>query len=123
MNDILSSLSPEEIHQLMGLSTADEQEAQLQAQLQQAEELRRAKSGAHTTGLGAALGGLGDVVNSGIGAYQQHKLHGQEQDLLGQKRAGREKYLEILRRAQLGDQLRGTGGMGDMGALSPFAFG
>jgi hypothetical protein len=101
--ELLSSLTPEEMEQLMGMGTLDERSALVQQQLSQAEGLR-AKSGAEwaqgpgASGLSAALGGLGGLANSIAGTVQGGRASEELQGLLGKKDAGRNLYAQLLRR-------------------------
>lgn len=103
MDELLSQFSPEELAELIGLGTLDERGALLQDQMAQAQALRQPQAGHHTTGMGAALGGLGDVVRGFAGARQTTALGAQQAELLGQKDKGREMFLRALRqRGQVG---------------------
>lgn len=57
--------------------------AALDQQLAQARALRNPASGQHSTGMGAALGGLGDVFRSISGAGQEQVIGGQQKQLRG----------------------------------------
>lgn len=87
--ELLGSLPPEALQQLLGMGTLDERGDLLQQQLLQAQALQNPTSGDHSTGMGAALGGLGDVFRSVGGGMQQNKAQGQQLDILGKKDAGR----------------------------------
>lgn len=121
---LLAQASPEELEQLMGLGTMDERGGLLEQQLAQAQALRTNNSQGHSTGLGAAFGGVADMLNGYASGAQQKGLGAQQQGLLGQKDAGRNLYLELLRR-------RGApqnAGAGDVlgvapGQLPPFGLG
>jgi hypothetical protein len=71
-------------YQMMPL---DEQQAQLQRQMQAADALMQGSRQQHTTPLGAAIGGLADVVRMGVGGYRMGGLQ-QKMDALGQQRTG-----------------------------------
>jgi hypothetical protein len=70
-------------YQMMPL---DEQQAQLQRQMQAADALMQGSGRQHTTPLGAAIGGLADVVRMGVGGYRMGGLQ-QKMDVLGQQRS------------------------------------
>jgi hypothetical protein len=91
-----TQLSPELMQQLMALSTLDEEGQGYDEQLAQAQALMQPVGGGHTTGLGAALGGIGDVLRSGIGAYKGSQAHKSKSELLGKKTAGRNAYANLL---------------------------
>ena len=101
---LLSSLSPEELEQLLGMGTLDERGTLLEQQLQQAEALRNPSGQGHLTGLGGALGGFSNAVRDVQGAYTQGKLREQQAALLAQKDAGRGLYVDALRRYQTAGQ-------------------
>lgn len=106
---LMASLSPEELEQLMGLGTLDEQGALLEQQQAQAQGLLRGGNAQRTTGIGAALSGLGDAVGAGVGAYRQGKLNEQQKALVDQKQTGRNLYADALRRKP-----QGASGMPDL---------
>lgn len=109
---LLSSATPEELEQLFGMGTLDERGGLLDQQLAQAMALRQGGGRQHTTGAGAALGGIGDVLNGVRSFQQEQQIRGQQQDLLGQKDAGRNLYVEMLRRRrQPSDTPPGSGEM------------
>ncbi len=85
-------MSPEDIEQIIGLGSMDEKGQALDLQMQQAQELARPKSGRHSSVAGTVIGGLGDLLGAGVGAYGQYKTREQQQELLDQKEAARKKY-------------------------------
>jgi hypothetical protein len=95
---LLATASPEELEQLMGLGTLDERGALLDGQLAQAQALRTNNSQGHSTGLGAGLGGLSDVLNAYSSVRDQKAVGAEQQALAGKKDAGRNLYVELLRR-------------------------
>lgn len=97
MEELLAQLSPEELAQLLGLGTMDERSQLLQQQLAQAEALRSGPQQHHSTGLGAALGGLGDVVKNVAGSMKAQKLNDQMAGLADEKDKRRQLYLKALR--------------------------
>jgi uncharacterized small protein (DUF1192 family) len=98
MEELLSQLPPEALQQLLGLGTLDERDALLQQQMQQAEALRRGSGKEYSTGAGAALGGLGDMVRAVRGRMMDKDATTKREELLGKKDAGRNAYVEALRR-------------------------
>lgn len=65
---------------------ADEQSL-LEQQLAQAQALRTNNAEQRTTGLGAGLAGLGDIINAGVSQARQGTLLGEQKKLLGDKQA------------------------------------
>jgi hypothetical protein len=60
---------------LYGLGSLDDRDNQLQQQLAQAHALRKSNMASqHSTGLGSALGGLGDIFNNVSGAIDEHNI-------------------------------------------------
>lgn len=88
-NDALSGLSPEDLAKLMSLGTLDERSGALDQQLAQALALGRPSNVQHSTGMGAGLGGLGDVLNRVGGGIQAGGIRGEQAKLLAQKDAAR----------------------------------
>jgi len=91
-------MTPEELEQLLGLGTLDERQQMLGHQMAQAELLRQPSNKHYSTGWGAALGGLADVVRAGQGQYQLEQAQQGMEDILGKKDAGRVAYGELLQR-------------------------
>lgn len=107
------SLPPEVQEQLLGMGTLDERGALLQQQMAQAEALRQPSGKQYSTGLGAALGGLGDVTRMIGGTMDMGRLQKEQEALLGKKDAGRMSF------ARYG--LRGGAQPQDVLPASPFA--
>lgn len=77
--EALGMLSPEELEQAF---------TPYELQMQMAEALRKPSGKQHSTGWGAALGGLGDAVGNVSGAYFQKKAGNQMQaDMLARANA------------------------------------
>ena len=91
-------MTPEEQNQLLAMGTLDERQAMLDRQMQQAELLKQGSGKQYSTGMGAALGGLADVIRAGQGQYQMQQAQTGMEDLLGQKDAGRALYADAIRR-------------------------
>lgn len=108
---LLASATPEELQQLLGMGTLDEKGGALEQQMAQALALRQGGGRQYSTGAGAALGAVGDVLN-GVRSHQQEgELKKQQEALLGQKDAGRNLYVELLRRrAQSAGKYNGQSG-------------
>lgn len=100
LSSLLSQIPPEQLEQMLGLGTLDEEDALLAQQMEQAQALRKGSGKQFSTPVGALLGGLGDVINSGMGAQQANQLMGQRKDLLGKKTSGRKAYVDALRSSQ-----------------------
>lgn len=97
-NDLIANLSPEELQQLMGMTTLDERGGVIQDQIAQALAMRQPVSGQHSTGMGAALGGLGDVLGNIGGGIQNKMLRGEQQGNLAKKDAGNSLYGSVWQR-------------------------
>lgn len=91
-------MSPEEQNQLLAMGTLDERQAMLNRQMQQAELLKQGSGKQYSTGAGAALGGLADVIRAGQGQYMGQQAQAGIEDVLGQKDAGRSLYADAIRR-------------------------
>lgn len=98
LNALLSQMTPEELEQIFGMGTLDERGALLNQQMAQAEALRQSSGKQYSTGLGAALGGLGDVTRMVGGTMDMNRLQKEQEALLGKKDAGRGLYVDALRR-------------------------
>ncbi len=111
MNDadlaLLSSIPPEQLQKMLGLGSMDERGDLIQQQMAQAMALRKPSQVQHSTGMGAAFGGLADVINGATGTYQMGQLQKQQGALLDQKDAGRGDYVKAMT-----DALRGGGQAG-----------
>ncbi len=68
----------------------------LQDQLRQAELLRKPNEYQHTTGIGAALGGLGDIVNAGVSGYHTRKAREAQEALMGRKQGSADDVLGAI---------------------------
>jgi hypothetical protein len=97
MYDDLSGLTPEEIQQLIGLSTLDEQGSQLEQQLAQAQALRQPGQ-SYGTPIAAGLGGIADVINAYKSSKQTKAIRGEQAKLMKQKTDGRNVMAEALMR-------------------------
>ena len=89
LGSILSQLSPEQVSQLLGLSTLDEEGSALERQMAQAQALQQPAGRRHTTTLGSAFGAAGDVMRGIRGGLDERSLREKQQGLIGQKRKGR----------------------------------
>lgn len=88
-SQLWESLPPEVQEQLLGMGTLDERGALLQQQMAQAEALRQPSGKQYSTGLGAALGGMGDLARTIGGTMDMSRLQKEQEALLGKKDAGR----------------------------------
>jgi hypothetical protein len=77
------TLSPEEMQET--LFPFQDQQALLEQQLAQAQALRSNYAQGHTTGLGAGLGGLADVLNGYASGREQKRVGGEQKALLERK--------------------------------------
>lgn len=118
---LLEGMPPEQVQQLLGLGAIDEEQALLQQQMALAEQLRQGGGGSYSTPLGAALGGLGDVVGGTAGAFQQKGIGGEMQANVGRRVEGRDAYaqamIDALRR-QRADAMGGLTSRGG-GVIAP----
>lgn len=81
--------------ELMGAFTPFEQQNQiLMQQLARARALREAQGRRHSTGLGAALGGLGEAISGTVGAF------GENAAMEGQKKLSEDMQREATNRVQ-----------------------
>lgn len=78
LEEMFGRLSPEEIQQMLSLGDAPKRDAMLEDQLKQAQGLMDTQPEAHSTGLGALLGGLGDVGKVAAGAFHARALREQQ---------------------------------------------
>lgn len=83
--EYLGGMSPEQLNQ--SFTPYEEKSALLNKQANMAQQLREPKSGEHSTAIGSIFGGLGDMVNSGVGAYNQGQAMSGMEELLKQKQA------------------------------------
>ena len=95
-DDVLSQLTPEELHQFLSLGTAPDRQKMLQQQLLQAQALRSAPQAEHSTPMGALLGGIAGAGNELIGGMREQQLNGQMGDLLGGQVDARQAFLQKL---------------------------
>lgn len=102
MNDEFSQLwelmTPEMQNQMLAMGTLDERQAMLDRQMQQAELLKQGSGKQYSTGMGAALGGLADVIRAGQGQYMGQTAEAGIQDILAKKDAGRQAYGDLMQR-------------------------
>lgn len=91
-----SKLTPNQLQQLLALSTMDEQSTALDDQLAQARALQQAQSGGHRTELAAGLGGLGDAFRALGGLNKERTALAEKQELLGKKQQARELFGKLM---------------------------
>src|SRR3954471_16549432 len=128
MDDFLSHLPPEALAQLLGMGSLDERGGIIEDQLKQALALRQPTEQQHSTGIGPALGGHGDIFRGVGGGIAERDLRGQQQANLAKKDAGRATFADLLR--QMGAPAAAPPGYADqqpqgelaqpMGPDSPF---
>ena len=82
----------EQLQALLGLSGVTDQADLVKEQLAQALALRQPSGQDYHTGLGAGLGGLGDIVRNIAGGVKEHGLRDQLSGLQGQLAEGRKTY-------------------------------
>lgn len=101
------------IKALASMGGLQDQQGLLGQQQGQVADFMKPQGGQHTTGMGAAFGGLGDTIRSGVGAYRQSGLNDQQQGIAGQQGDARGQYMQALMRA--------LGGGAPGGQASPLA--
>jgi len=94
--ELLTRFSPEELQQMLGLGTLDERGALLDAQMQQAQALRRPTAVQRQTAGGAIGEGLGDLFRGIAGTIQEKDIGAQQAALLDKKDAGRKGYADAM---------------------------
>jgi hypothetical protein len=97
LDRFMSQFTDEELAQLFGAGTLDERGALLNQQMMQAEALRKPSGQQHSTGLGAALGGMGDLARTIGGTMDMSRLQKEQEALLGQKDKLRQTYGQRFR--------------------------
>lgn len=95
-NELWELMSPEEQNQLLAMGTLDERQAMLNRQMQQAELLKQGSGKQYSTGAGAALGGLADVIRAGQGQYMGQQAQTGMEGLLNQKDEGRKAFGDLM---------------------------
>lgn len=94
--DLLESMPPEMVDQLLGLSVMGEKGGLLQEQLAQAQAMGQPSGRQFSTGMGAGLGGLGDLLRQLGGGLREKDLRGQQSALLSEKLAGRKALAGLI---------------------------
>lgn len=85
LQEFLQSLPPERLQAILGTGTADQQQAMLERQLQQAHQLRLQRAGQQPYGAGAGMAaGLGGI----LGGVQEGMLQNRADEALKQRQAG-----------------------------------
>ena len=114
-NDLISTLPPGALEQLLGLGTLDERGAMLDRQLAQAEALRQSGTTPRSTGLGALGSGLAGAINQAVAGAKSNQLRGEQTKLLSEK--DRLRLLAVKALLGGGDGL-GSPGIPDLAGLS-----
>lgn len=97
LQSLLQRLSPEQLHQLMGLGTLNEKGDQIEEQMKMAEEMRKQISGGQSYGAGAGLGnGLAAIFT----ALHERSLRGDQGENTAAKGAGRDSFADMIRSQQ-----------------------
>lgn len=100
---LLQGLPPEVLQQLMEMSGIQDQMGLQDQRGGMAQQLR---DGAHQqfhTPMGAALGGIGNVIGQVGGTYQQGQALDAKGALIDKAVKGRGSYAELLKRKQMAD--------------------
>ncbi len=110
LEQLLQFLTPERVQSMSGMAGLQDKNAMLQQQLAQAEALRQPRGERHSEGLGAALGGVGDILRQIKGQMQESSLNDEMKANLAGIQKGRDvswaaKMAEMKARA---DALRGA---------------
>lgn len=96
-------LTPEQRQLLMSLSTADDEGSALERQVAQAQALQhQSLASQHSSPIGAAMGSVADVLNSGRGQLLEQQGLEKQRALVQRLQAGRGTYagLAMARRPQ-----------------------
>lgn len=88
----LPLLSDPELAGYVGLGSNASRRKALQGQLERGQALQSQGQGQYTSILGAALGGLGSIVNTGIGMHQQRKAQRGLDELTASEQAARSRF-------------------------------
>lgn len=102
--DYLETLTPEQLELMFKLSTITDQNAMLDEQIAQATALQRPSGQQHSTGKGAALGGIGDVLRQIAGQRDAAKYRDERGANLNTKREALKTMAESRRRGRYGPQ-------------------
>lgn len=94
---LLQQYTPEQLAQLLGLGTLDERGGLLDKQAEQAKALATPNHQPYTTGTGAAIGAVGDVLGGLGGGIAGLLTADKQKGLLNQKDAARLEYLRGMR--------------------------
>lgn len=97
MDNVFANLPPEVLAELIGLGSLDDESAELQQQVAQAEALRQGGGVQHTTPLGAAFGAGADIINAINSRRQMEELRTKQADVRGRRESGRSKFADVLR--------------------------
>lgn len=88
----MAEFPPELLRQLAGMPGLSEEDDILQQQLAQTEALRQGSGRQYTTGLGAALGGLGDALKGTVGAFAANAVRDKQRSNNAQRSAARQGF-------------------------------
>lgn len=90
--EALPDVSDPDLAAYTALGSTRTKRESLERQLAMAQQLRGQMGGGRSTGLGAALGGLGGIINSVNGAYQQRKAQQGLDALVGSEDSARARF-------------------------------
>jgi len=100
MNDtdleLLRSLPPEVLQQLMELGGAGDKMSLEQQRMKMGQQLAQPQSGPHSTAGGALGGGIADIIRGGAGGLLQGQGVVNQQKLLEGQQAGRNAYAKSI---------------------------
>lgn len=83
------NIPPEVMAQLLRQGGIEKRNQLIEQQLAEAQAMGQQQA-EHSTGLGAALGGIGTILDRGVGAYRGKQLRGQQSANLDEIDAGRQ---------------------------------
>lgn len=95
LDELLDTLSEEELAQLLNLGTMDERQGLMQQEYGQVESLRP-EAQQHSTALGAILGGLGNAGGNLMASMHQKKLMGGMEGITDERQGGRDLYAKVI---------------------------
>jgi|GEM_PF-4814088 len=97
LSSLLQRLTPEQLHEMMGLGSLSEQDSHLDRQAAQAHALRSGLMAQHPMGWGA---GAANGISQVLGALHERQLDSRHDDILAQQTAGRGRFADLFRGPQ-----------------------
>ena len=121
MSDLASGMSLEDRQRILGLGTADQRAERLRQQLAYGQALRSRPAGRYSTTGGAIAGGVADLTNSLLGAYQQRKATEGLEALDKERTAARGTFLSGVTAADQQGKQQEAGALLSQRPFVPFA--